>query len=123
MKESITVIEAQVINQALNNIAIETGIVLQNSAFSPNIRDRLDFSSAVMDFNGHLIAQAEHIPVHLGSMSESVKSIEVTVSVGTIIFTLIAFDIVWFKKRNAKSISVKSLPFARPSASVRRIAM
>ncbi len=84
MKESITVIEAQVINQALNNIAIETGIVLQNSAFSPNIRDRLDFSSAVMDFNGHLIAQAEHIPVHLGSMSESVKSIVNYIGIDTL---------------------------------------
>ncbi|MHA1170406.1 MAG: hydantoinase B/oxoprolinase family protein, partial [Candidatus Hodarchaeales archaeon] len=75
MSEKFSLIEAQVINQALTNVALETGIVLQRSAFSPNIRDRLDFYSAVMDQFGRLIAQAEHIPVHLGAMPESVKGI------------------------------------------------
>ena len=75
MTSKISLIEAQVINQSLKNVALETGIVLQRSAFSPNIRDRLDFSSAVMDHEGRLIAQAEHIPVHLGAMPESVKAI------------------------------------------------
>ena len=70
-----SLIEAQVINQALKNVALETGIVLQNSAFSPNIRERLDFSSAILDSECRLIAQAEHIPVHLGAMPESVKGI------------------------------------------------
>lgn len=75
MNNNINLIEAQVINQALRNVALETGIVLQRSAFSPNIRDRLDFSSAIMDHQGRLIAQAEHIPVHLGAMPESVRYI------------------------------------------------
>ncbi|MCK5305503.1 MAG: hydantoinase B/oxoprolinase family protein, partial [Candidatus Heimdallarchaeota archaeon] len=75
MSTRFSLIEAQVINQSLKNVALETGIVLQRSAFSPNIRDRLDFSSAVMDQYGRLIAQAEHIPVHLGAMPEGVKAI------------------------------------------------
>ena len=75
MSDQFNLIEVQVINQALRNVAIETGIVLQRSAFSPNIRDRLDFSSAIMDSQGRLLAQAEHIPVHLGAMPESVKAI------------------------------------------------
>ncbi|MBY8999484.1 MAG: hydantoinase B/oxoprolinase family protein [Candidatus Heimdallarchaeota archaeon] len=75
MSSKFSLIEAQVINQSLKNVALETGIVLQRSAFSPNIRDRLDFSSAVMDQYGRLIAQAEHIPVHLGAMPEGVKAI------------------------------------------------
>ncbi|MCK4896002.1 MAG: hydantoinase B/oxoprolinase family protein, partial [Candidatus Heimdallarchaeota archaeon] len=75
MSSKFSLIEAQVINQSLKNVALETGIVLQRSAFSPNIKDRLDFSSAVMDQYGRLIAQAEHIPVHLGAMPEGVKAI------------------------------------------------
>lgn len=50
------------------------GIVLQRTAFSPNIKERKDLSCAVFDSEGKLIAQAEHIPVHLGSMSSSVLS-------------------------------------------------
>ncbi len=75
MSFKFSLIEAQVINQSLKNVALETGIVLQRSAFSPNIRDRLDFSSAIMDHKGRLIAQAEHIPVHLGAMPEGVKAL------------------------------------------------
>ena len=75
MSSRFSLIEAQVINQALTNVALETGIVLQRSAFSPNIRDRLDFSSAIMDKDGRLIAQAEHIPVHLGAMPEGLKAL------------------------------------------------
>lgn len=47
----------------------EMGAILRNAAFSPNIRDRLDFSCAVFDARGELCAQAAHIPVHLGSMA------------------------------------------------------
>ena len=75
MSSRFSLIEAQVINQALTNVALETGIVLQRSAFSPNIRDRLDFSSAIMNQDGRLIAQAEHIPVHLGAMPEGLKAL------------------------------------------------
>jgi N-methylhydantoinase B len=56
-------------------IAEEMGITLQNTAASVNIKERLDFSCAIFDQNGNLVANAPHIPVHLGSMSESVKSL------------------------------------------------
>ncbi len=51
------------------------GITLQNTAFSVNIKDRLDFSCALFDSEGGLIANAPHIPVHLGSMAEAVKTL------------------------------------------------
>ncbi|MEJ2509337.1 MAG: hydantoinase B/oxoprolinase family protein [Gammaproteobacteria bacterium] len=53
----------------------EMGAVLQRAAFSPNIRDRLDFSCAVFDARGELCAQAAHIPVHLGSMAYAMHDI------------------------------------------------
>ena len=56
-------------------ICDEMGLVLRRAAFSPNIKDRLDFSCALFDGNGNLVANAPHVPVHLGAMSESVKSI------------------------------------------------
>ena len=57
------------------NIAEQMGLVLENTAASVNIKERLDFSCAVFDPDGDLIANAPHMPVHLGSMSESIKSI------------------------------------------------
>ncbi|QLE57032.1 hydantoinase B/oxoprolinase family protein [Nostoc sp. TCL26-01] len=56
-------------------IAEQMGIVLQNTAASVNIKERLDFSCAIFDAAGLLVANAPHIPVHLGSMSESVQSL------------------------------------------------
>ena len=56
-------------------IAEQMGIVLQNTAASVNIKERLDFSCAIFDASGLLVANAPHIPVHLGSMSESVQSL------------------------------------------------
>ncbi len=56
-------------------IAEEMGITLQNTAASVNIKERLDFSCAIFDRSGNLVANAPHIPVHLGSMSESVRSL------------------------------------------------
>jgi N-methylhydantoinase B len=56
-------------------IAEQMGIVLQNTATSVNIKERLDFSCAIFDASGSLVANAPHIPVHLGSMSESVRSL------------------------------------------------
>ncbi|MDZ7956430.1 MAG: hydantoinase B/oxoprolinase family protein [Aulosira sp. DedQUE10] len=56
-------------------IAEQMGIVLQNTAASVNIKERLDFSCAIFDASGLLVANAPHIPVHLGSMSESVHSL------------------------------------------------
>jgi len=59
----------------LNAICEEMGALLQRAAFSPNIRDRLDFSCAVFDAQGDLCAQAAHIPVHLGSMAYAMRDI------------------------------------------------
>jgi len=56
-------------------IAERMGVTLQNVSYSVNIKERLDFSCALFDPEGALIANAPHVPVHLGSMSEAVKSI------------------------------------------------
>jgi N-methylhydantoinase B len=62
-------IELSIFTSRLEAVCDEMGAVLRNAAFSPNIRDRLDFSCAVFDAAGGLCAQAAHIPVHLGSMA------------------------------------------------------
>lgn len=59
----------------LEAVCDEMGAVLQRAAFSPNIKDRLDFSCAIFDADGQLCAQAAHIPVHLGSMAYAMKDI------------------------------------------------
>ncbi len=59
----------------LSGIAEEMGSVLRRGAFSPNIKERADCSAAVFDASGALLAQAEHIPVHLGSMPASVRAV------------------------------------------------
>jgi N-methylhydantoinase B len=68
--DSITV---EVIKGALTYAAEEMGIVLRNSAYSPNIKERMDFSCTLFDHKKRLAAQAEHIPVHLGSMQLAVQ--------------------------------------------------
>jgi N-methylhydantoinase B len=60
---------------ALEAACEEMGAALQRSAFSPNIKERRDFSCAVFDEDARLVAQAEHIPVHLGSMEASVQAV------------------------------------------------
>jgi len=65
----------EVFNNLFMNIAEQMGLQLQNTAHSVNIKERLDFSCAVFDAQGQLIANAPHMPVHLGSMSESVASV------------------------------------------------
>jgi N-methylhydantoinase B len=64
-----------VISNAVAMIAEEMGTVLERGSLSPNIRERRDASSAIFDVRGRLIAQAAHIPVHLGAMPESVRSV------------------------------------------------
>jgi N-methylhydantoinase B len=59
----------------LEAVCEEMGVVLRRAAFSPNIRDRLDFSCAIFDAQGLLCAQAAHIPVHLGSMAYAMAGI------------------------------------------------
>ena len=63
-----------VMNNRLAAIADEMGVVLGQTAFSPNIKERHDFSCAIFDARGELVAQAAHIPVHLGSTPLSVRA-------------------------------------------------
>ena len=65
----------EVFNNLFMNIAEQMGLQLQNTAVSVNIKERLDFSCALFDAHGNLIANAPHMPVHLGSMSESIKTV------------------------------------------------
>ncbi|MEM6958960.1 MAG: hydantoinase/oxoprolinase family protein, partial [Myxococcota bacterium] len=68
-------VHLEVFNNLFMNIAEQMGVVLEKTAASVNIKERLDFSCALFDRNGELIANAPHMPVHLGSMSESIKSL------------------------------------------------
>ncbi len=63
----------EVFNNLFMSIAEQMGSVLENTSYSVNMKERLDFSCAIFDERGDLIANAPHMPVHLGSMSESVK--------------------------------------------------
>ena len=65
----------EIFNNLFRSIAEQMGITLQNTSSSVNIKERLDFSCAIFDQQGQLVANAPHIPVHLGSMSESVSSL------------------------------------------------
>jgi 5-oxoprolinase (ATP-hydrolysing) len=65
----------EVFNNLFMNIAEQMGLQLQNTAYSVNIKERLDFSCALFDTSGNLIANAPHMPVHLGSMGESIKTV------------------------------------------------
>ncbi|MEW6117412.1 MAG: hydantoinase B/oxoprolinase family protein [Nitrospirota bacterium] len=65
----------EVFNNLFRGIATEMGYVLRNTAHSVNIKERLDFSCAVFDAEGNLVANAPHIPVHLGSMADTVKAV------------------------------------------------
>lgn len=77
-------VRLEIFNNLYQFIAEQMGIVLQNTAVSVNIKERLDFSCAIFDDSGSLVANAPHIPVHLGSMSESVRSLIVNVPVNDI---------------------------------------
>ena len=65
----------EVFNNFFMSIAEQMGVALQNTAYSVNIKERLDFSCAIFDGNGSLVANAPHMPVHLGSMDRAVESI------------------------------------------------
>ena len=65
----------EVFNNLFMSIAEQMGVALQNTAYSVNIKERLDFSCALFDRQGNLIANAPHMPVHLGSMGESVAAV------------------------------------------------
>src|SRR5438034_1951380 len=69
----------EVMGHAFGSVAEEMGLVLIHSAVSPNIRERRDCSAALFDAAGEMIAQAAHIPVHLGAMHESVGAVRALV--------------------------------------------
>ena len=68
-------VRLEVFNRLFMHIAEQMGTVLQHTALSVNIRERLDFSCALFDAEGRLVSNAPHMPVHLGSMGESVRSV------------------------------------------------
>ena len=65
----------ELFNNLFMNVAEQTGAVLQNTSMSVNIKERLDFSCAIFDAEGGLVANAPHVPVHLGAMGESVQTV------------------------------------------------
>lgn len=65
----------EIFNNLFMSIAEQMGLRLQNTAYSVNIKERLDFSCAIFDADGKLVANAPHMPVHLGSMGESIKTV------------------------------------------------
>ena len=72
---SLDPVTFEIVKNSLVSVAEEMGVVLRRSSFSANIKERRDFSCALFDAEGRLVAQAEHIPVHLGAMPHSVKTI------------------------------------------------
>ena len=68
-------VELSIFSSRITAVCDEMGAVLRRTSFSPNIKDRLDFSCAVFDADGELCAQAAHIPVHLGSMAYAMRDI------------------------------------------------
>jgi N-methylhydantoinase B len=71
----VDAISLSIFANRIDAICGEMGITLQKSAFSPNIRDRMDYSCAIFDADGELCAQAAHIPVHLGSMAYAMRDV------------------------------------------------
>jgi 5-oxoprolinase (ATP-hydrolysing) len=72
---SVDPVMLEIFNNLYMSIAEQMGLRLQNTAYSVNIKERLDFSCALFDAQGNLIANAPHMPVHLGSMGESIKTV------------------------------------------------
>ena len=72
---SIDQVALEVMRNQMSSIAEDMGVVLRVTAFSPNIKERADCSAAVFTPEGEMLAQAEHIPVHLGSMPASVAAV------------------------------------------------
>src|ERR1700742_5141901 len=67
-------VELEIFKSLFHSIAEEMGIALRRTAFSPNIKERRDYSCAVFDSQGSVIAQGDHMPVHLGSMPMAVAA-------------------------------------------------
>jgi len=75
VSESIDPVTLEIIRNQLESVATEMGHVLIRGAHSPNIKERQDCSTALFDASGRMIAQAEHIPVHLGAMPAAVETV------------------------------------------------
>ena len=74
-REKLDPVTLSVLASALSGVAEEMGAVLIRGAYSSNIKERRDCSTALFDANGNMVAQAEHIPVHLGAMPEAVRAV------------------------------------------------
>ena len=72
---SVDVVMLEVFNNLFMNIAEQMGATLANTAYSVNIKERFDFSCALFNASGALVANAPHVPVHLGSMSEAIRTV------------------------------------------------
>src|ERR1700688_1055870 len=72
----------EIFKNIFHSIAEEMGAVLRRSAFSPNIKERRDYSCAVYDANGEVLAMGDHMPVHLGSMPASVAAARSALTLG-----------------------------------------
>ena len=72
---SVDPVQLEIFNNLFMNIAEQMGVVLEHTAVSVNIKERRDFSCALFDLSGELVANAPHLPVHLGSMSESIRTV------------------------------------------------
>lgn len=75
MTATLDPMELEILRRQLEGIAEEMGRTLIRGAYSPNIKERRDASTAIFDREGHLVAQAEHIPVHLGAMPDAVTAV------------------------------------------------
>jgi N-methylhydantoinase B len=77
MKENMIVdpISLEVFKNLFSSVADEMGVTLRRTGYSPNIKERLDFSCAIFNVSGDMVAQAAHIPVHLGAMPLSVRQV------------------------------------------------
>src|SRR6187401_1144153 len=72
--KTIDPVQLEILKSLFHSIAEEMGATLKRTAFSPNIKERRDYSCALFDASGQMIAQGDHMPVHLGSMPLSVKA-------------------------------------------------
>jgi 5-oxoprolinase (ATP-hydrolysing) len=75
LETGVDPVRLEIFNQLFMSVAEQMGVVLEKTAHSVNIKERLDFSCAVFDSDGALVANAPHVPVHLGSMGESVRAV------------------------------------------------
>src|SRR6202007_1739456 len=75
-------VELEIFKNLFHSIAEEMGAALRRTAFSPNIKERRDYSCAVFDRDGNVIAMGDHMPVHLGSMPMSVRAAIETCELG-----------------------------------------